>query len=85
VNGWVGKLLRVNLTNNAIQVEELSGRLTDQFLGGRGLASRVLYDEVDAQVEPLSPDNKIIFMTGPLTGTGVIGGASYVVVTKSPL
>jgi aldehyde:ferredoxin oxidoreductase len=75
----------VDLTNNSIKVEELSGRLTDQFLGGRGLASKVLYDEVDAQVEPLSPDNKIIFMTGPLTGTGVIGGASYVVVTKSPL
>jgi len=85
VNGWVGKLLRVNLTDSSIKVEELSGRLTDQFLGGRGLASKVLYDEVDPQVEPLSPDNKIIFMTGPLTGTGVIGGASYVVVTKSPL
>ena len=85
MNGWVGKLLRVNLTKGSITVEELSGRLTDQFLGGRGLASKVLYDEVDPQVEPLSPENKIIFMTGPLTGTGVIGGASYVVVTKSPL
>ena len=85
MNGWVGKLLRVNLTDSSIKVEELSGRLTDQFLGGRGLASKVLYDEVDPQVEPLSPENKIIFMTGPLTGTGVIGGASYVVVTKSPL
>jgi len=85
VNGWVGTLLRVNLTNSSIQVEELSGTLTNQFLGGRGLASKILYDEVDAQVDPLSPENKIIFMTGPLTGTGVIGGASYVVVTKSPL
>ena len=85
MNGWVGKLLRVNLTDSSITVEELSGKLTDQFLGGRGLASKVLYDEVDPQVEPLSPENKIIFMTGPLTGTGVIGGASYVVVTKSPL
>ena len=85
MNGWVGTLLRVNLTNSSIQVEELSGTLTDQFLGGRGLASKILYDEVDAQVDPLSPENKIIFMTGPLTGTGVIGGASYAVVTKSPL
>jgi aldehyde:ferredoxin oxidoreductase len=81
----VGTLLRVNLTNSSIQVEELSGTVTNQFLGGRGLASKILYDEVDAQVDPLSPENKIIFMTGPLTGTGVIGGASYVVVTKSPL
>ena len=85
MNGWVGTLLRVNLTNSSIQVEELSGTLTNQFLGGRGLASKILYDEVDAEVDPLSPENKIIFMTGPLTGTGVIGGASYVVVTKSPL
>ncbi len=85
MNGWVGTLLRVNLTNSSIQVEELSGTVTNQFLGGRGLASKILYDEVDAQVDPLSPENKIIFMTGPLTGTGVIGGASYVVVTKSPL
>ena len=74
MNGWVGTLLRVNLTNSSIQVEELSGTLTNQFLGGRGLASKILYDEVDAQVDPLSPENKIIFMTGPLTGTGVIGG-----------
>ena len=85
MNGWVGTLLRVNLTNSSIQVEELSGTVTNQFLGGRGLASKILYDEVDAQVDPLSPENKIIFMTGPLTGTGVIGGASFVVVTKSPL
>lgn len=85
MNGWAGKLLRVNLTNSTIKAEELSGRLTNQFLGGRGLASKVLYDEVDPQVEPLSPENKLIFMTGPLTGTGVIGGASFVVVTKSPL
>ena len=57
-------MLRVNLTNSTITVEELPGGLTDQFLGGRGLATKVLYDEVDAQVEPLSPENKIIFMTG---------------------
>jgi len=49
------------------------------------LASKLLFDEVNPQVEPLSPENKLIFMTGPLTGTGAIGGASYVVVTKSPL
>ncbi|MDX1778389.1 MAG: aldehyde ferredoxin oxidoreductase N-terminal domain-containing protein, partial [Thermodesulfobacteriota bacterium] len=85
MNGWVGKVLRVNLTNSTITVEELSGRLADQFLGGRGLASKILYDEVGPRVEPLSPENKLVFMTGPLTGTGVIGGASFVVVTKSPL
>jgi aldehyde:ferredoxin oxidoreductase len=85
VNGWAGKILRVNLTQGSLKVEELSTGLTDLFLGGRGLASKILFDEVDPQIEPLSPRNKLIFMTGPLTGTGAIGGASYVVVTKSPL
>jgi aldehyde:ferredoxin oxidoreductase len=85
VNGWVGKILRVNLTQGSTRVEELPAELNHLFLGGRGLASKLLFDEVNPQVEPLSPENKLIFMTGPLTGTGAIGGASYVVVTKSPL
>lgn len=85
MNGWVGKLLRVNLTQGSTSVEELPAELAHLFLGGRGLACKLLFDEVNPQVEPLSPDNKLIFMTGPLTGTGAIGGASYVVVTKSPL
>lgn len=81
----MGKILRVNLTQGSTRVEELSAELIDRFLGGRGLATKLLLDEVNPQVDPLSPDNKLIFMTGPLTGTGAIGGASYVVVTKSPL
>ncbi|NOQ86713.1 MAG: aldehyde ferredoxin oxidoreductase [Deltaproteobacteria bacterium] len=85
MNGWVGKILRVNLTQGSTKVEELPAELNHLFLGGRGLASKLLFDEVNPQVEPLSPENKLIFMTGPLTGTGAIGGASYVVVTKSPL
>ena len=85
MNGWVGKILRVNLTQGSTKVEELPAELNHLFLGGRGLASKFLFDEVNPQVEPLSPENKLIFMTGPLTGTGAIGGASYVVVTKSPL
>ena len=85
MNGWVGKILRVNLTQGSTRVEELPAELNHLFLGGRGLASKLLFDEVNPQVEPLSPENKLIFMTGPLTGTGAIGGASYVVVTKSPL
>jgi len=85
VSGWVGKLLRVNLTQGSCKVDELPTNLVHHFLGGRGLASKILFDEVSPQTEPLSPENKLIFMTGPLTGTGAIGGASHVVVTKSPL
>jgi len=85
VSGWVGKLLRVNLTQGSCKVDELPTTLARHFLGGRGLASKILYDEVNPHVEPLNLENKLIFMTGPLTGTGALGGASHVVVTKSPL
>lgn len=85
MSGWVGKLLRVNLTQGSCKAEELPTHLTDLFLGGRGLAGKLLFDEVNPQADPLSPENKLIFMTGPLTGTGALGGASHAVVTKSPL
>ena len=85
MNGWMGRLLRVNLTDGSIKTEELPGELARLYLGGRGLATKILYDELDVKLDALSPDNKMVFMTGPLTGTGAPGGASYVVVTKAPL
>jgi len=85
MNGWVGKILRVDLTNESFTVEDLDLDLAKDFIGGRGLASKMLYDEIDPTIDPLSPDNKLIFATGPLTGTGAIAGSRYMVVTKSPL
>ncbi len=85
MNGWCGKLLRVDLTKRATSVEEIDQKPLRNFLGGRGLAVKYLFDEVDPKVEPLSSDNKIIFSTGPATGTLAMGGNSYEVVTKSPL
>ena len=67
--GWTGTILRVNLTTGAISKEALKVSDMHNFIGARGLGSKILYDEVDPQVDPLSPDNKLIFMTGPLTGT----------------
>ena len=55
------------------------------YLGSRGLGSKYLVEEVDAKVDPLSPDNKIIWATGPLTGTMASTGGRYTVITKSPL
>jgi len=52
---------------------------------GRGLASKILYDEIDPKVDPLSPENKIIFAAGPLTGTNAPTGGRYMVITKGPL
>jgi aldehyde:ferredoxin oxidoreductase len=85
MDGWVGKVLRVKLTDSAYSVEDLDPGIAKAFIGGRGLASKFLFDEVDPEVDPLSPENKLIFATGPLTGTGAITGCRYMVVTKSPL
>ncbi|WP_248618343.1 aldehyde ferredoxin oxidoreductase family protein [Natroniella sulfidigena] len=78
-------MLRVNLTNQEVTEEEISKELIKEYLGGRGLASKILYDEIDPKVDPLSPDNKLIFATGLLTGTSASTGGRYMVVTKGPL
>lgn len=83
--GWMGKLLRVNLTKLKITVEDLDTEKATDFIGGRGLGVKYLYDEIDPNVEALSPDNKLLFVTGPLTGTAAPCASRYMVVTKSPL
>ena len=85
MNGWIGKILRVDLSEGSIEVEDLDPDLAKEYIGGRGLASRMLYDEIDPTIDALDPDNKLFFATGPLTGTGAIAGSRYMVVTKSPL
>jgi aldehyde:ferredoxin oxidoreductase len=85
VHGWIGKILRVDLTRGSYAIEDLDSSMAKSFIGGRGLASKLLSDEVDAKVDPLSPGNTLSFATGPLTGSGAIGGSRYMIVTKSPL
>ena len=83
--GWHGKILRVNLTTGKISTEDVDPKIARDYIGGRGWAIRYLYDEVDPQVDPFSPENKLIFATGPLTATTAPTGNRYMVVTKSPL
>jgi len=83
--GYTGKILRINLGENTIKTEDLDLKTAQKFIGGRGLGTRMLIDEIDPNVEPLEPDNKLIFVTGPLTGTNTPTGGRYMVVTKSPL
>ena len=67
--GWTGKILRVNLTDKTVSVSP-----TDpykEYLGGMGIANKIMYDEVPAGTDPLSPENKIVFAVGPLTAAGV--------------
>ncbi|MDD4172044.1 MAG: aldehyde ferredoxin oxidoreductase family protein [Syntrophomonas sp.] len=83
--GWHGKILRVNLTEGTIRKEALKNEDMHNYIGARGLGTKIFCDEVDPQVDPLSPENKIIFMTGPLTGTLATSGGRYNVVTKGVL
>jgi aldehyde:ferredoxin oxidoreductase len=85
VTSYKGKILRVNLTDRTSKVEDLDMCLAKKFVGGRGLGTKILFDEVDPMVDPLSPENKVIIANGPLTGAAVPTGCRYMVVTKSPL
>ena len=79
------KIARVNLTTGEIKVEALDLDLAHKFIGGRGLGTKILYDEGVATVDPLSPENKLVYITGPLTGAAAPSTGRYMVVTKSPL
>jgi len=85
MDGWNGRCLRVNLSEGKHTIEEIDRRLLDKFLGGRGLGVKVYSDEVDPKTDALGPENKLIFVSGPLVGTGAVTGASCNVVTKSAL
>jgi aldehyde:ferredoxin oxidoreductase len=83
--GWQGNVLRINLTDSTINSEPLNAAWAADYLGSRGLGAKYLMEETDPKVDPFSPDNKLIFATGPLTGTMAATGGRYSVVTKSPL
>ncbi len=83
--GYMGKLLRINLTNRTMIVEDLDLELAKKFVGGRGLGTKMLYDEIDPKIDALSPENKLFFINGPMSGTPTPTGGRYMVVTKSPL
>ncbi len=82
---YMGKMLRVDLSTGKIQTEDTPMDLAKLYLGGRGLGSRILINEIDPKIDALSPENKLIYATGPLTNTTAPTGGRYMVVTKSPL
>ncbi len=85
IYGWTGVVLRVNLTTGTIGTEALREDWAREYVGGRGLGTRYYWEEGDPTVDPLSPDNKMFFVTGPLTGTSASCAARYMVITKGPL
>ena len=82
--GYQGKYLRINLTNRKIEEGKINPEWQRKFLGGRGLAARFYYDEIGNDIKPLSSDNKLIFFTGPLTGTTGPATTKIGLATKSP-
>ncbi|MEM3730419.1 MAG: aldehyde ferredoxin oxidoreductase family protein [Candidatus Bathyarchaeia archaeon] len=85
MTGYAGKILRVNLANQEVKTESLPEDLREKYIGGSGLAAKLIYDEMPAEVEPLSPEALLIFSTGPLTGTAVPSSGRLCVCARSPL
>ena len=85
VMGWQGRVLRIDLGAMTAKEEPLNMEWAERYLGQRGLASKYLFEEMDPKADPLSPENKMIFATGPLTGTFASTGGRWSVVTKGAL
>ncbi|RLC19217.1 MAG: hypothetical protein DRI24_00805 [Deltaproteobacteria bacterium] len=85
IGGYHRKLLRVDLTKGSVRSEEIPTHILENYIGGTGLGIYLLYTEVPPRTSPIEAENKLIFSTGPLTGTLVPGSGTYAVISKSPL
>ena len=85
MNGYIGKILRVDLSTGELRGEPLNEEYARDFVGGSGLAARYVYDMVDGDTDPLGPDNPLLFMTGPLVGTAMPSAGRCSVCALSPL
>jgi aldehyde:ferredoxin oxidoreductase len=82
--GYAGKILRVDLTTGKASAEPLSAQLVRDYMGGRGFAARILYDEVPAGADPLGPENKVVIAPGVLSGTFAPAAGKVTFAAKSP-
>lgn len=83
--GYTGKFLLVDLDSKSTAVQSLTDDLVEKFIGGRGFAAKVLYDALEPGIDPLGPQNKLFFVTGPVVGTLIPTGSRFAAATKSPL
>ena len=83
--GYMGKILRVDLTSRKFVVERLTDKVAEQFIGGCGLGTKILYEETAVGIDPLGPENLLIFASGPMNGTMAFNSDRFDVVSKSPL
>ncbi len=83
--GYAGKILRIDLSNNNISTENIKEEWAEKFIGGRGYGTRILLEEIDPKIDPLSKDNKVIIATGPLGSTYAPSSGRVMVITKGAL
>jgi len=83
--GYIGKILRVNLTNSKITEDDLSEDLARKYLGGKALSAKILFDELKPGIDPLGPENKLVVAAGPLCAIPFSGNSRFSVCAKSPL
>jgi len=84
MNGWTGQILRVNLTTKTAKTEAFSEEFARKWIGGRGFAAKILFDELAPGIDPLGPDNKFIVALGPIAGIPAPNTGKAVVAGKSP-
>ena len=85
MHGFYGRILKVNLSQKSFEIEPIEDAIYEKYLGGKGLASYLLYELNPPGVDPLAPENTLIFTNGPLGGSTLWGSCRYGVYTKSPL
>lgn len=83
--GYQGNILRVNLSRGEIKTESINKNWAKDFIGGRGYGTRLIFEEVDPVIDPLSEENKVVVATGPLTGTICPSSSRTTVITKGAL
>ena len=85
MNGFYGRILKVDLSQKNFKIDTLDDSIYEKYLGGKGLAAHLLYELNPPEVDPLAPENTLIFANGPLAGSTIWGTCRYGVFTKSPL
>lgn len=83
--GYMGKILRINLTDGKVTKEQLDEGVARKFIGGRGLGAKILFDELKPGIDPFGPENKLVIATGVVTGIPFPGNSCHSVMAKSPL
>ena len=83
--GYMGKALRVDLSSGSVEAEDLDWEVAAKYIGGRGYAAKLLYDALPKGIDPLSPENVLIFATGPVTGLPAPTSGRFSISSKSPL